>query len=884
MKLISAFLFAFFIYTNVYAQFIVSGIVTDSLKNGIPNANITLVKRSNSSIIKFGFTDSKGTYYLNYNSPISDSIEVTASLFGYENSKVVFKLSEANKVVNFKLKTSSLKLPDVIVRNSAIYTRGDTLNYSVKAFQQKQDMVIADVLRKMPGIEVSSNGQVKYQGVPINKYYIEGLDMLDDKYAIANNNIPANAVDQVQILENHQPIKALDSFSISNRAAINIKLNNDAKQKFIGRAKAGIGIHPFSGDEEIVPMKFSKSQFLASYKYSNMGNDYSTELASMSEAINFDELKGNTNKTEYLFIPNISEPPIKKQRYLFNNINALSLNELVALKKDLKLKINLSYINDYQIQNSKIQTKYYFNTDTIKINELQKRANNFNLLNGTISLVLNTSKVFLTNNLKVIGNWNNSSAQIDAKNKSNQYLESPLYSISNYFNLIKNKNKFLFNLYSFISLSNTKQSLNITPDSLIYLPIDSTFYNSLIQRISLSTLYLNNYLAIGKRVGYFSFEVKTGTSLLYQTYYTKINAIQNGFDMELENPFKNKITGTQTNYYINNTINYSNNKFKINLNIPINITKNTFSKSQYHFDSIIYNTSINYNFISNYSLSNYFKLTGEFFRNQFINSPYYFTDSYVLSTYRNITNNNSNLFIIDRFQNTISINYKNTIKMFFANFGLNISKDKYNLIADQRFIADKSIINMIPLQNDLQTKKIFFNSSKYFYFIKSSLSGGIAYETTKSYNLLKNILQSRINNVFLFKGKISSKISKFSFDISLEFKKIISFQNLNDNSNVNFLTNHFETLYYYPWENSYFKLNSEQYFIKGTQSNSKNYYFSDLSFNHKFIKHKLVLEIEWQNVFNVHSFSSISVYGNNESISTYQIRPSQLSFKLNFIF
>jgi hypothetical protein len=92
----------------------------------------------------------------------------------------------------------------------------------VNSFSKEQDRSIGDVLR-MPGIEVP-DGKILYQGKAINKYYIEGLDLLEGKYNLANDNLPYQEVSQVQILENHQPIKTLDSLQFSDRTALNIKL------------------------------------------------------------------------------------------------------------------------------------------------------------------------------------------------------------------------------------------------------------------------------------------------------------------------------------------------------------------------------------------------------------------------------------------------------------------------------------------------------------------------------------------------------------------------------------------------------------------------------------------------------------------------------------
>lgn len=77
---------------------------------------------------------------------------------------------------------------------------------------------------------MEENRQISYQGTAINKFYIEGMDLLGGKYNIATNNISNDDVGSVEIMENHQPIKALNGLSISEQAAINLRLKEKAKQ------------------------------------------------------------------------------------------------------------------------------------------------------------------------------------------------------------------------------------------------------------------------------------------------------------------------------------------------------------------------------------------------------------------------------------------------------------------------------------------------------------------------------------------------------------------------------------------------------------------------------------------------------------------------------
>ena len=113
-----------------------------------------------------------------------------------------------------------------------IYMGGDTINYNVASFLNKNDQSIAEVLKRMPGITVFNTGQIAYKGLPIKNLYIEGLDLMKGRYGIATNNVDPNSISTVQVLENHQEIKALKKLRPEERASINLKLKEGVKGVF----------------------------------------------------------------------------------------------------------------------------------------------------------------------------------------------------------------------------------------------------------------------------------------------------------------------------------------------------------------------------------------------------------------------------------------------------------------------------------------------------------------------------------------------------------------------------------------------------------------------------------------------------------------------------
>ncbi len=89
--------------------------------------------------------------------------------------------------LSVQLEPGTTLLKEVTVKADRIREQGDTITYNVGSFAQQQDRSISDVLKRMPGINVEQSGKIQYQGGVINKFYIEGSDLLGGKYGIATN-------------------------------------------------------------------------------------------------------------------------------------------------------------------------------------------------------------------------------------------------------------------------------------------------------------------------------------------------------------------------------------------------------------------------------------------------------------------------------------------------------------------------------------------------------------------------------------------------------------------------------------------------------------------------------------------------------------------------
>ncbi len=220
------------------SQTVVKGnVVEDISGKTIAGVNV-MAKDFNGKLMGFSLSDEKGYFSIEIKeSP--DSLTINAAKLGYKpfSSKIKTDTDPFTVV----MEEGALELQEVVVKADRIRENGDTITYDVGSFAQTQDKTIGDVLKRMPGIDVANNGKIQYQGTDINKFYIEGNDLLGGKYGIATNGISHTDIGAVEVMENHQPMQVLRGLSFSDRAAINLKMKNKSKATLLMHGSAGGG-------------------------------------------------------------------------------------------------------------------------------------------------------------------------------------------------------------------------------------------------------------------------------------------------------------------------------------------------------------------------------------------------------------------------------------------------------------------------------------------------------------------------------------------------------------------------------------------------------------------------------------------------------------------
>lgn len=389
------------IHLSLFAQ-TYTGKVKD--KNGEPLTGASVVvSTEGKSTIAYCITSDKGEYKLvipKEKNPAS----VTVNYMGYQKKAMPF--SDLKDGMTITLTEGSFKLKEVKVKAERIQSTGDTLTYSVSGFKQGQDRSIADVIAKMPGLEVKADGKIEYQGKPINKFYIEGLDLMGSQYGVANQNISADKVQSVQVLENHQSVKSLRGVSFSEQAALNLVLKDDAKAVWTGTADIGLGYgDDFLYDCRLMGMRFNKKfQALMMYKNNDIGEQLDNEVLDLTAL-----LKGRTgSESGILSLMSVGAPDLAEDRYTFNHSHLVAGNWLWKTGKDSELRLQGNgFMDKTDMQNYRSST-YLTLADLPVIIEEQDVCNTRSEWKGEANYQYNGVKSFIKNNLKGYMDFNKS--------------------------------------------------------------------------------------------------------------------------------------------------------------------------------------------------------------------------------------------------------------------------------------------------------------------------------------------------------------------------------------------------------------------------------------------------------------------------------------------
>lgn len=404
------------------------------------------------------FTGEDGSFSLTINSKC-DSLILRAS--SIEISPTAITIPNHSGFYNIIVEEKTVELKEVVVKSKKIYSQGDTINYNVGSFLSQTDQSIADVLKKMPGISVSDAGQISYQGKPIKNLYIEGLDLMKGHYGIATNNIDPNNIATVQVLENHQDIKALKGLRPEEQASINLRLKEGVKGVFnlIATLGGGYGDEGLWNNSAIATYFQRNSQFLATYKGNNTGEDLSQELYS------FDNDYSRTSNISSISMP--SAPGIDKRFYYFNRSHNATFNNVYRVGKSGEFGINAAYLNDRDTRcNSSSTANFLPDGSQNIVDEVMQGTARMQKAYGDLTYLSNGDENYLKEQLKFDWSTTDADSRILAGDDDiAQIGKTDTYRLLNKFHMTHRNSEYRgFEISSLVNMEKRPHSLSVSPN------------------------------------------------------------------------------------------------------------------------------------------------------------------------------------------------------------------------------------------------------------------------------------------------------------------------------------------------------------------------------------------------------------------------------------
>ena len=236
----------------------VRGVINDSIGIPLELANVIATVKSSGAIESYGITNYEGRFQLDL--PVNNTYVLKASFLGFETVEMEISVPEnaENLNQNFVLNSRASELDGVeLVYEMPVTVKGDTIVYNADSFTNGTERKLGDVMKKLPGVEVNEDGEIEIEGKTVTRVMVEGKDFFDGDSKLATKNIPADAVDKIEVLRNYNEVDQMRGVgNDQENVAINIKLKDGKKNFWFGEVTAGAGVADDEGRYLVHPKLF----------------------------------------------------------------------------------------------------------------------------------------------------------------------------------------------------------------------------------------------------------------------------------------------------------------------------------------------------------------------------------------------------------------------------------------------------------------------------------------------------------------------------------------------------------------------------------------------------------------------------------------------------
>ena len=788
---------------------------------------------------------------------ICETKKLSIRCMGYESIELTVPLRETEILMHRK----ETVLNEVIVEAPDIFQRGDTLVFSVGKYATAADDAIIDVIKRLPGVKVEKDGTIMYQGKPINKFYIDGNDFVGDAYGLATNNISKEDVAAVEVMENHQPVKALEDIEFSDQAGINLKLKENARSRWVGVANAGIGISPLLYSGSLFAMRLArKMQNIITVKADNTGWNPDSEIKDRS----YDQLFSSDYREslwrDYITADRNASPLAENRTR--DNLSWIADVITSWSKGDVSNRLKVDYIGDRLDYSSSDATDYFSPdiSDFIQNETLRTRRHS---LSAELKTEINRKGYFLKDKVTINGDWWSAGSSVTGSFDLNQEVRRRRISAVNDLRLIRKTDKTLFTLSSRNGFSHNPSSLSVDAS-----------YGSPAQHFGINDFRSTTESQFGWFKGFWRIYADGGLDLNYH----HLNADLEGLDSTLKIKYSTLVNAFLASVYLSPKAEYERRGWRVTVRTPV----------QWHH----YCLNGNHDFIT-FRPNVYFQRQLTAKSDLSMHASYsssapdasMFVDCAVMSDYRN-------LFMalpINKNTETVSTSatyrYRNPLIAFFANASLGYSYSRYPYMTNQKFVNDFIITTYEHLSSGAHNVSAKGGISKGLCHSRLVLGMDASYSRLTAKTMRDDIIQGfRHQNISVspyLKGSLTRWLSmNYALNLNVNSMKIGA-QSTTDATSLNQAL----SFTFIPTDKLNFTFGGEHYYThfgdKATED--ANLILVDASAVWR-INDNIRMSLTARNLLDCHDYRYTSFGTLSQTDYRYHIRPRNILLSLQFRF
>ncbi len=867
-------LFSFFISILSFAQNVKIGGKIYSNKQKLSYAAIQL-KNFKEDLFFYGFSGDSGDFSITGFLDQSDKFMLIASYIGYKSDTAILSRADLLKQpylkYNFSLLEDTKQLDEIYIKApAAVIVNEDTTKYNVQRFTSLEDRNLESVIKKMPGMEVNTDGTIFFKGKKIDKILLENDDLTGEGYKAITKNLKPEFVEELQAIEHYVEDNLLKGIINSDDIVLNLKLKNKKTKKIVGSLDVGLG----NNDRAMLTGNFisfiGKTKAFAFVNQTNLANQSNNILELVNEDRNF--IGNNKIIRQELGTYN----PFDGTLYTINNTTQVSLNAISRINNKFKINYSLYYLRSKLFAQTSLQQTYFvpnlvytenndnsaslnktfktdFSTDySIKANArlwakftYKQEPTRFNSFTFSKFDNIANDSVF-QNQTDLNKNLNGELKYTIKANKRSAYLFSVKILADDVSQNYQTNSK----LYKSISIFNGTQNL--------FQKVNNQNYKVRIDFEGLKRYQSNFiYLNIGNEVNLF--QIKSG--LFSENTSIRIPV---RIDFINDNIFKVYQTYVIGKYvYDNQPI-----KIKAQLKSTLQFIKNRTKESS----NLILEPNLSFSYklsqIQDVSLSYNYRNTNP--------QPIEYYENYILTNLRNLSSGLANFYNFNTHFFGFNYNFNDFLNSYFNfNVTANGTYSKYGFVYTNLFIDRLNYIRKEPFRG-VKSLNANFNVKKFLPILSLSLTANYTPSISSYFNRIgadiKEFNTLSQAGVFKINTGFNSPIN-FGIGLQLRTNKIKSEGNLVTKN----IASNYTLEYKYKISKKFFNTSSSDFFrINGNQFN-----LIDTEFQYNPIKGIFKYSLQGKNLANIINFSSLNINEAYSSINSSAILGRYILFNIS---